>query len=91
MRKCRPFCARVDDYLSILAGEVAQRPFIIGDRPTVADISLCGYLSFPVEESGYNLAARFPSVHAWLVRIAALPGWRSPYDLLPGRRLQRYV
>jgi hypothetical protein len=20
----------------------------------------------------------------WLGRIAALPGWRSPYDLLPG-------
>jgi glutathione S-transferase len=83
--------ARIDDFLSILAGEVAQRPFIIGDRPTVADLSLCGYLSFPVEESGYDLAARFPPVHAWLQRIAALPGWRAPYDLLPGARLKRYV
>jgi glutathione S-transferase len=25
--------ARIDDFLSILAGEVAQRPFVIGDRP----------------------------------------------------------
>ncbi|UFZ03675.1 glutathione S-transferase family protein [Bradyrhizobium ontarionense] len=83
--------ARIDDFLSILAGEVAQRPFIIGDRPTVADLSLCGYLSFPVEESGYDLAARFPPVAAWLQRIAALPGWKPPYDLLPGQRLQRYV
>jgi glutathione S-transferase len=83
--------ARVDDFLGILAGELAQRPFIISDRPTVADLSLCGYLSFPVEESGYDLAARFPAVHAWLQRIAALPGWKSPYDLLPGQRLKRYV
>ncbi|MGJ4941876.1 glutathione S-transferase family protein [Bradyrhizobium sp. HKCCYLS1011] len=82
---------RVDDFLGILAGEVAQRPFIIGDRPTVADLSLCGYLSFPVEESGYDLAARFPDVHAWLQRIVALPGRKPPYELLPGARLKRYV
>lgn len=82
---------RIDDFLSILSGEVAQRPFILGERPTIADISMCGYLSFPVEESGYDLAARFPPVHAWLQRIAALPGWRAPYDLLPGTRLKRYV
>jgi len=82
---------RIDDFLSILSGEVAERSFILGDRPTIADISMCGYLSFPVEESGYDLAARFPPVHAWLQRIAALPGWRAPYDLLPGARLKRYV
>jgi glutathione S-transferase len=75
----------------ILASEVAQRPFIIGDRPTVADLSMCGYLSFPIEESGYDLATRSPPVAAWLQRIAALPGWKAPYDLLPGERLARYV
>lgn len=85
------FRKRIDDFLSILAGQVAQRPFIIGERPTIADISMCGYLLFPVEESGYDLAARFPDVHAWLQRIAALPGWRAPYDLLPGQRLKSYV
>jgi glutathione S-transferase len=82
---------RIDDFLAILAGEVERRPFIIGDRPTVADLSLCGYLSFPVEESGYDLAISFPPVAAWLQRIAALPGWKAPYDLLPGVRLKRYV
>jgi glutathione S-transferase len=29
-------------------------------------------------------------VHAWLGRIAALPGWRAAYDLLPGKRLTHY-
>lgn len=82
---------RVDDFLDILEGEVAGRAYIASDRPTVADLSLCGYLMFPPEESGYDLEARFPAVVAWLARIAALPGWRSPYDLLPGARLTKYV
>jgi glutathione S-transferase len=83
--------ARIDDFLGILGQRVQDRRFIVGDRPTVVDLSMCGYLSFPAEESGYDLAAEHKAVHAWLERIAALPGWRAPYDLLPGRRLQRYV
>ncbi len=83
--------ARVDDFLGILERELAARPFIAADRPTVADLSLCGYLSFPAEESGYDLPVRFPAIAAWLGRIAAWPGWQPPYDLLPGRKLPRYV
>jgi glutathione S-transferase len=82
---------RIDDFLGILDGEVASRPFIAGERPTVADLSLCGYLMFPPEESGYDLTARFPAIAAWLGRIAGLPGWKPPYALLPGQRLRRYV
>ncbi len=82
---------RVDDFLGILAGEVAARPFIAGDTPSVADLSMCGYLLFPKEEAGYDLAADYPAVQAWLQRIAALPGWQAPYDLLPGERLRRYA
>ena len=82
---------RIDDFLGIVERQVEDRPFVIGDRPTVADLSMCGYLVFPPVESGYDLAGDFPSVNAWLERIAALPGWRRPYDLLPGRRLPRHV
>ena len=49
------------------------------------------YLSFPKNESGYDLAVSHPDIHAWLLRLAALPGWRAPYDLLPGKRLRCYV
>lgn len=83
--------ARVDDFLGIVASVVGDRPFITGDRPTVADLSMSGYLVFPAEESGYDLAADFPAVHAWLQRLAALPGWFGPYALLPGKRLPRFV
>lgn len=81
---------RIDDFLGILESRVRERPFVTGDRPTIADLSMCGYLLFPPDEAGYDLAAGYPAVDAWLQRIAALPGWRGPYDLLPGRRLQRY-
>ena len=83
--------ARLKDYLGIIDAHFEKHAFAIGDRPTVADISMVGYLLFPPDESGYDLAASHPAVHAWLGRVAALPGWQAPYDLLPGQRLTKYV
>ena len=82
---------RVDDFLAILETQVTARPFVAAPEPTIADLSLCAYLSFPADETGYDLAAAFPGVRAWLGRIAALPGWRPPYELLPGKRLERFA
>ncbi len=82
---------RLDDYLMILNGHLLERPFVIGGRPTIADISLMAYLSFPKREAGYDLAVSHPAVNSWLLRMAQLPGWRAPYDLLPGKRMPCYV
>jgi glutathione S-transferase len=82
---------RLDDFLSILNGHLQDRSFMIGDRPTIADISLMAYLSFPANEAGYDLAVSHGAVSAWLFRMASLPGWQAPYDLLPGKRLHCYV
>lgn len=82
---------RVDDFLGIVETRFQERPFVAGDQPTVADLSMTGYLAFPGHESGYDLAASHPAVDAWLKRIAALPGWKAPYDLLPGKRRHCYV
>ena len=82
---------RIDDFLSVLQQRLQHQPFIATSVPTIADLSMTGYLVFPPSESGYDLAASHPAVHAWLQRIAALPGWRAPYDLLPGKRLHRYT
>src|SRR3984893_491496 len=79
---------RLDDFLGIIEEHLGHQPFVVGDRPTVADVSMVGYLFFPGEESGFDLAASNPAVHAWLGRIASLKGWRAPYDLLPGKRMQ---
>jgi hypothetical protein len=68
-----------DIYLGILKTHLAGRSFVAAGKPTVADVSMVGYLLFPKNESGYDLAATHPAVHAWLTRVAALPGWRAPY------------
>jgi glutathione S-transferase len=52
---------------------------------------MIAYLSYPENETGFDLAATHPAVHAWLGRVAQLPGWRPPYELLPGKRLVHYA
>ncbi len=52
---------------------------------------MIAYLHYPSDETGYDLAASHPAVSAWLGRVASLPGWRSAYDLLPGKRLTHYA
>lgn len=82
---------RLDDFLGILDAHLQDRSFVVGETATIADISLMAYLSFPSRESGYDLAASHPAIAAWLARLAELPGWQAPYDLLPGKRLHCYV
>lgn len=84
------FRRRVDDFLGILEAQVRDQPFVAGGELTIADISMCAYLSYPEDEIGYVLAQSHPQVRAWLDRLAAIPGWRAPYDLLPGARLPRF-
>jgi glutathione S-transferase len=82
---------RLDDFLGILERHVEASAFVAGARPTIADLSMIAYLHYPSDETGYEFAASHPSVDRWLQRVAALPGWRSAYDLLPGKRLTHYA
>lgn len=76
--------ARIDNNLVILDKRLSDRPFILGARPTIADLSLCAYLYYPAEEFGFDIAGTHGHIKAWLDRIKALPGWGHPYDLMPG-------
>jgi glutathione S-transferase len=78
--------SRMDAAFGIVDKHLAGRRFMVGESATIADFSLCGYLFYPVEESGYEVAGRFPQIQAWLERMRALPGWASPYDVMPGER-----
>ena len=75
---------RIDGNLSILDKRLAGRPFVLGERPTIADISLCAYLYYPADEFGFDIAGAHKNIGAWLDRIKALPGWKHPYELMPG-------
>ena len=73
---------RAKNALKVVDGHLKTRAFMVGDKPTTADISMCGYLFWP-DEIGIDLSA-YPAVTAWLDRIKALPGWVHPYELMPG-------
>ena len=85
------FRRRLDDFLGILEQHLAAHAFAIGDKPTVADISMMAYLHYPSDEHGFDFTTRHPAIHAWLGRMAALPGWKPAYDLLPGKRMTHYA
>jgi glutathione S-transferase len=57
------------------------RGYMVGDRPTIADISMAGY-AYYTEKTGIDLD-QYPNTRAWAKRIAALPGWKHPYEMLP--------
>jgi glutathione S-transferase len=76
---------RVQGALGVLNRHLEGRAFVVADRPTIADISMCGYLYF-ADEFGVDWAD-YPNIGAWLGRIEALPGWVHPYELMPGHPL----
>jgi len=77
--------ARVLGSLVILDRHLKDQKFIVGNAPTIADISACGYLFWP-DEFGMSWGA-YPAIEAWLDRIQDLPGWVHPYQLMPGHPL----
>jgi glutathione S-transferase len=80
---------RIMNSLGILDKRLSKVPYIIGESPTIADLSLVGYLYYPTEEFGFDIAAQHKHIAAWLARIKALPGWKHPYELMPGHPLPR--
>jgi glutathione S-transferase len=80
---------RITNSLGILDKRLAGRAFVLGERATIADLSLVAYLYFPAEEFGFDIAADHKNIGAWLGRIKALPGWAHPYDLMPGHPIAK--
>jgi glutathione S-transferase len=76
------FQGRLKAAYTVLNDHLATRDWIAGRSVTIADLSCCSYLYYP-EPFGFA-RADWPHVDRWLDRIAALPGWRHPYDLMPG-------
>ena len=69
--------------LGVLDTHLAGRDWIVGEAMTIADLSCVGYM-FYEDEFPIDWAADYPAVTAWRERIRALPGWKHPYDLMPG-------
>jgi glutathione S-transferase len=76
--------SRLDNNLGIVDKRLAAKPFLLGEEPSIADISLAGYLFYPPEEFGFDVGTDHPAIGAWRERMRALPGWAHPYELMPG-------
>ena len=69
--------------LKVLDQRLGDRAFILGAEPTIADLSCAGYMWF-LEEIDIDPPG---NVAAWRDRLGALPGWKHPYDCMPGHPL----
>lgn len=75
------FHARAVNAWKILDTHLTGREWIAADRPTIADLSICGYLFWP-DQIGMD-RSEYPAIAAWLQRIEALPGYARPEALMP--------
>ena len=73
--------ARVVNAMKIVDHHLEDKPFITGQRATIADLSMVGYLYYgdeltvPLED--------FAHIGKWMERVKALPGWKHPYEVMP--------
>jgi glutathione S-transferase len=70
--------------LGILESELSTRPFVTGDRYSIADMAIFAYAS-RAGEAGLSLEA-YPHFRAWIARVEAQPGFLAtmyPYAIDP--------
>ena len=75
---------RAQGNLAIVNKRLTGRQYLVSDKPTIADVSMTAYLYYPAEEYGFDIAKDHPAIGAWLQRMKELPGWKHPYQLMPG-------
>ena len=68
-----------EEALAVLDEHLAGRSFLVGERCTIADVSVFAY-THVAPDAGYDLA-RYPAVAAWLERVRDEPGFVD--DLAP--------
>jgi glutathione S-transferase len=73
---------RITSAFDIVENHLGTQRFIVGDRMTIADLSLAGYVFYPKGELGFDISTEYPNMSAWMERIAQMPGWQAPYELL---------
>ena len=76
----RPLAESALDFMDT---SLTGRDWLVGDACTIADIGCWGRMVF-MAEGGMEIAG-WPNVAAWSRRLAAMPGFALPYDLIPRR------
>ncbi|XDA97227.1 glutathione S-transferase [Sulfitobacter sp. LCG007] len=79
--------SRLKAAYAVLDQHLEDRDWIVGGSLTNADLSCCGYLYYP-EPFGF-VRKDWINIDAWLTRLSEQPGWKHPYDLMPGSPADR--
>ena len=58
--------------LRVIDAEIGDRPFVAGDRPTIADCTLFGALEFG-RFGGFELDAEYANIHRWWAAFSERP------------------
>ena len=61
--------------LEVMEGRLAQEPYFVGDRYSIADIALYAY-THVAEDGGFDLG-RLSAVRAWLDRVRTQPRYAA--------------
>jgi len=72
--------ARAHALFKVMEGELARRPFLVGEHATLADVAGYSYV-VNAPEGNVDLAP-YPALRAWLARVEALPGF-VPFKTTP--------
>jgi glutathione S-transferase len=67
--------------LAVVEHELAKSEWIVGKKPTIADIGIYAVVRY-APEALIDLTP-YPNVTAWKKRIEALPGFGTPEQILP--------
>jgi glutathione S-transferase len=67
--------------LSVLEDHLRERRFLVGERYSVADIAIYGYVHV-AGDAGLDLA-EYPSVQGWIERVEATPGHVDDLEPIP--------
>jgi glutathione S-transferase len=70
-----------EDVLTLLEHELGQSRFLVGDRYSIADISVYGYVHV-AHEAGFDMS-RYVAVRAWLQRVTEQPGYVNDLEPYP--------
>jgi glutathione S-transferase len=78
---------RLKNALQVVETQLSSTTWLAAADMTIADIAVAGYLFYP-EPFTFD-RADYPHIDRWLNAIAAQPGWKAPYDLMPGSPADR--
>jgi glutathione S-transferase len=73
--------ALAESALGTLEAHLEGRDWLVGDGPSIADVSAFAY-AHVAPDAGYDLGA-YPAVASWLDRVRALPGYVNDLEPYP--------